>query len=36
LVMYEGLGRGTAMFHGNSEIEPMITEWVAEKLNSGH
>ncbi len=36
LVMYEGLGRGTAMFHTNPEIEPMITEWVAEKLHAAH
>ncbi len=36
LVMYEGLGRGTAMFHTNPEIEPMITEWVAEKLQAAH
>ena len=34
LVMYGGLGRGTAMFHLNPEIEPMITEWVAEKLQA--
>ena len=32
LVMYEGVGRGTEMFHVKDEIEPMIAEWIENQL----
>ncbi len=36
LAWYEGMGRGTEMFHTVSTMEPMITEWIAEKLDSAN
>jgi len=30
------MGRGTEMFHTVPTMEPMITEWIAEKLDSAN
>ena len=33
LIVYQGLGRGTEMFHVNEDLEPMVAEWIAARLD---